>query len=149
MYQLKTEADFDSAHFLSGYTGKCSNLHGHRWHVEIEIKSQHLEKTGQGRGMLVDFGDLKKDLKELADSLDHTMIYEENTLRPKTLEALTEEGFRLVKVPFRPTAENFSEYFFRKMKEKGYPVKKAIVYETPNNCAAYWEPEEETEAAWL
>ena len=35
MYQLKTEADFDSAHFLSGYTGKCSNIHGHRWHVEI------------------------------------------------------------------------------------------------------------------
>ena len=115
MYQLKTEADFDSAHFLSGYTGKCSNIHGHRWHVEIEIESRKLEKNGQGRGMLVDFGDLKKDLRELADSMDHTLIYEENTLRPKTLEALDEEGFHLVKVPFRPTAENFSEYFFRKM----------------------------------
>ena len=72
MYQLKTEADFDSAHFLSGYTGKCSNIHGHRWHVEIEIESRKLEKNGQGRGMLVDFGDLKKDLRELADSMDHT-----------------------------------------------------------------------------
>ena len=136
MYQLKTEADFDSAHFLSGYTGKCSNIHGHRWHVEIEIESRKLEKNGQGRGMLVDFG-------------DHTLIYEENTLRPKTLEALDEEGFHLVKVPFRPTAENFSEYFFRKMEEKGYPVKRAVVYETPNNCAAYRETEEETEAVWL
>ena len=86
MYQLKTEADFDSAHFLSGYTGKCSNIHGHRWHVEIEIESRNLEKNGQERGMLVDFGDLKKDLRELADSMDHTLIYEENTLRPKTLE---------------------------------------------------------------
>ena len=121
MYQLKTEADFDSAHFLSGYTGKCSNIHGHRWHVEIEIESR----------------------------MDHTLIYEEKTLRPKTLEALDEEGFHLVKVPFRPTAENFSEYFFRKMKEKGYPVKRAVVYETPNNCAAYRETEEETEAVWL
>ena len=118
MYQLKTEADFDSAHFLSGYTGKCSNIHGHRWHVEIEIESRKLEKNGQGRGMLVDFGDLKKDLRELADSMDHTLIYEENTLRPKTLEALDEEGFHLVKVPFRPTAENFSEYFFRKMEDR-------------------------------
>ena len=142
-------ADFDSAHFLSGYTGKCSNIHGHRWHVEIEIESRKLEKNGQGRGMLVDFGDLKKDLRELADSMDHTLIYEENTLRPKTLEALDEEGFHLVKVPFRPTAENFSEYFFRKMEEKGYPVKRAVVYETPNNCAAYRETEEETEAVWL
>ena len=86
--------------------------------MEIEIESRELEKNGQERGMLVDFGDLKKDLKELADSMDHTLIYEENTLRPKTLEALNEEGFHLVKVPFRPTAENFSEYFFRKMKEK-------------------------------
>ena len=101
------------------------------------------------RGMLVDFGDLKKDLKELADSMDHTLIYEENTVRPKTLEALNEEGFHLVKVPFRPTAENFSEYFFRKMKEKGYSVKRAVVYETPNNCAAYRESEEEREAAGL
>ena len=50
MYQLKTEADFDSAHFLSGYTGKCSNIHGHRWHVEIEIESRNLEKNGQERG---------------------------------------------------------------------------------------------------
>ena len=149
MYQLKTEADFDSAHFLSGYTGKCSNIHGHRWHVEIEIESRNLEKKGQERGMLVDFGDLKRDLKDLADSMDHTLIYEENTLRPKTLEALNEEGFHLVKVPFRPTAENFSEYFFRKMKEKGYPVKRAVVYETPNNCAAYRESEEEREAAGL
>ena len=54
MYQLKTEADFDSAHFLSGYTGKCSNIHGHRWHVEIEIESRKLEKNGQEHGMLVD-----------------------------------------------------------------------------------------------
>ncbi len=69
--------------------------------------------------------------------------------RRKTLEALDEEGFHLVKVPFRPTAENFSEYFFRKMEEKGYPVKRAVVYETPNNCAAYRETEEETEAVWL
>ena len=38
MYQLKTVADFDSAHFLSGYQGKCANIHGPRWHVEIEIQ---------------------------------------------------------------------------------------------------------------
>ena len=38
---------------------------------------------------------------------------------------------------------------FRKMEEKGYPVKRAVVYETPNNCAAYRETEEETEAVWL
>ena len=42
-----------------------------------------------------------------------------------------------------------TDYLFRKMEEKGYPVKRAVVYETPNNCAAYRETEEETEAVWL
>ena len=68
MYQLKTVADFESAHFLSGYQGKCANIHGHRWHVEIEIQAEYLEMQGQMRGMLVDFGDLKRDLKKLADA---------------------------------------------------------------------------------
>ncbi len=137
MYQLKTVADFDSAHFLSGYQGKCSNIHGHRWHVEVEIQAEHLEMQGQTRGMLVDFGDLKKDLKKLADELDHTLIFECGTLKEKTVEALREEGFILIEVPFRPTAENFSKYFFDRMRTLGYPVASATVYETPNNCAVY------------
>ena len=37
MYKLKTKASFDSAHFLKDYDGKCSNIHGHRWTVEIEV----------------------------------------------------------------------------------------------------------------
>ena len=119
MYQLKTVADFDSAHFLSGYQGKCANIHGHRWHVEIEIQAEYLEMQGQMRGMLVDFGDLKRDLKKLADEFDHTLIYESGTLREKTVEALLEEGFRLTKVDFRPTAENFSRYFFDRMCRSG------------------------------
>ena len=76
-------------------------------------------------------------LKKLADELDHTLIYESGTLREKTVEALLEEGFRLTKVDFRPTAENFSRYFFDRMCGSGYPVSCATVYETPNNCAIY------------
>lgn len=137
MYQLKTAADFDSAHFLSGYQGKCANIHGHRWHVEMEIQAEHLETQGQTRGMLVDFGELKRDLKKLVDAFDHTFIYESGTLRETTVKALLEEGFRLTEVGFRPTAENFSKYFFEKMSESGYSVFSATVYETPNNCAVY------------
>ena len=65
MYTLKTEHSFDAAHFLYGYEGKCSNIHGHRWRVVAEVSSDELETTGQNRGMYVDFGDLKKDLKEI------------------------------------------------------------------------------------
>ena len=63
MYQLTTHASFDSAHFLSGYEGKCSNIHGHRWKLEVTVQSETLEQTGQIRGMVVDFGQLKDDIK--------------------------------------------------------------------------------------
>ena len=102
MYYIRSEGSFDSAHFLKGYIGKCSNIHG-------------------------------------CDAFDHCLIYEAGTLREKTLEALEEEGFRLVQVPFRPTAENFAYYFYAGIQEAGYPVCRVEVYETPGNCAVYEE----------
>lgn len=137
MYTLKTEQSFDSAHFLHGYKGKCSNIHGHRWTIVAEIFSYSLEQDGQLRGMIVDFSDFKHDLKLIADSLDHCLIYEKNTLKAKTLEVLKDENFKLVEVEFRPTAENFSKYIFDILMDKGYNVKSIAVYETPNNCAIY------------
>ena len=38
MYGLKTEASFDSAHFLTDYYGKCENLHGHRWRAVVYLE---------------------------------------------------------------------------------------------------------------
>ncbi len=137
MYQLKTSAAFDSAHFLAGYQGKCANLHGHHWVTEVCISGEELQKDDQQRGMLLDFGDLKKAVRNLADSFDHALIYEEHTLKSRTIEALQEENFRLIPVPFRPTAENFAEYFFNVLKEQGLPVSRVTVYETPDNCAEY------------
>ncbi len=141
MYIIKTESCFDSAHFLAGYEGKCSNIHGHRWRIVIEVAQENLNSDNQTRGMIVDFSQLKADLRAEANFLDHCLIMESGTLKAKTLEALNEEGFRIVEVPFRPTAENFAKYFFDKMTKKGYLVKRAVVYETENNCAAYSETE--------
>ena len=78
MYALKTQAHFDSAHFLHGYDGKCKNIHGHRWTVEAEITGETLQKDGFQRDMLIDFGDFKRELKNLADFYDHSLIYEKN-----------------------------------------------------------------------
>lgn len=139
MYTLKTDADFDSAHFLAGYEGKCANIHGHHWIVELETGSEYLAESGNYRGMIVDFSKLKADLKTIADALDHCLIYEKDTLKEKTLEVFREENFKVVEVGFRPTAENFAKYFYDEMKGKGYQVIKATVYETPKNCAAYME----------
>jgi len=137
LYQLKTSAAFDSAHFLAGYDGKCANLHGHHWKTEVIIQGDDLQESGQQRGMLIDFGDLKKAVRNLADSFDHALIYEENTLKPKTIEALNDEHFKLIPVPFRPTAENFAKYFFDILSNQGLPVHQVTVWETPDNCAVY------------
>ncbi len=139
MYTLKAEAAFDSAHFLSGYKGKCSNLHGHRWVISAEICSEKLHSEGQLRGMVADFGDIKQDLKALADEFDHAFIYEKGSLRSTTVAALTEENFRLIEVDFRPTAENFAEYFYNRLSKIGYGVSSVTVYETSNNCATFMD----------
>ncbi len=49
MYLLKTAATFDSAHFLSGYNGKCANIHGHTWKLEVAISSQELPRAERNR----------------------------------------------------------------------------------------------------
>lgn len=137
MYRLKSEASFDSAHFLKGYDGKCANIHGHRWRVVAEIGSETLIESGHLEGMIVDFGDLKSDLKALADAMDHTLIYQKGTLKPSTIVCLEEEGFSLYEVDTRPTAENMSKYFYDALSERGYCVLRVEVFETPNNSAVY------------
>lgn len=137
MYRLKVKAAFDSAHFLSGYNGKCANIHGHRWTVEVEIKGDGLQQTGEKKGMLIDFGDLKKTVKELADSYDHALIYESGSLRENTLAALIDENFRLIEVSFRPTAENFAKHFYDILSGQELEISSVTVYETPDNCAVY------------
>ena len=109
MFLLKTSASFDSAHFLCGYNGKCANIHGHTWRVEVAVGDEKLVESGEKRGMVIDFSDLKKS-----------------------------EGFSLKEVPFRPTAENFARHFYKALAEK-LPVRRVTVYETPDNCAEYEE----------
>lgn len=139
LYTLKTSAAFDSAHFLAGYNGKCSNIHGHRWVIEVKAVGSELQKDGSKRGMLIDFSDLKEAVKTLADSFDHALIYEKGSLKEKTINALNEENFRMIELDCRPTAENLAELFFRMLKKKGIPVTSVAVYETPENCAVYGE----------
>ena len=137
MYYLKTSASFDSAHFLAGYEGKCANIHGHRWKVEVSINGEVLQQEGTKRGMLIDFSDLKKAVHDMADSFDHALIYESGSMKETTIAAMNDEGFRLIEVPFRPTAENFAKYFFDVLSGQGLSVRSVTVYETPDNCAVY------------
>ncbi len=137
MHELKTDAFFDSAHFLADYHGKCENLHGHRWRMEVTIGSSQLGDAGTERDMVCDFGKFKEIVRGIAEEYDHTFLVEEGTLSKKTVKALEKEGFSLKVLPFRTTAENLASHLFQRLTEAGLPVVQVEVDETPNNRAIY------------
>lgn len=137
MYGLKTESSFDASHFLTDYHGKCENLHGHRWRVVARLEVRELQREGTCKDMVVDFGDFKAALRELTEQLDHRFLVEAGSLAPDTLACLDREGFKLLEMPFRTTAENLAKWFFEQLAARGLPVAQVDVYETPNNCAYY------------
>ena len=137
MYALQTEASFDSAHFLTDSYGTCENLHGHRWRIVVTIAQESLQTDGTMKDMVLDFGVFKRTVRELADSLDHTFLIEEGSLKPATLAALEDEGFKLTILPFRTTAENLARYVAEQLMAHGLPVVEVECDETPNN-RAFW-----------
>jgi 6-pyruvoyltetrahydropterin/6-carboxytetrahydropterin synthase len=139
MYTIKSSYHFDSAHFLSNYSGKCKNIHGHRWTVEVEYTSLELNQSKQNSGMICDFSELKRELKNLCDYYDHSLILEKGSLQEETINCLLDESFKVVMVDFRTTAENFSKHFYYHFKNKNYPVKSVTVFETQSNSAKYEE----------
>lgn len=139
MYSIISECEFDSAHFLKGYPGKCANIHGHRWRVVCEIETECLITEGIEEGMVTDFKNIRLALKALAATLDHKLIYQIDTLKSTTESALIEEGFALCALPFRPTAENLSKYLYDQLKADNWQLRYLTVYETPNNAATYRE----------
>lgn len=137
MYKLKTSSSFDGAHFLYEYDGKCRNIHGHRWNVVAVIYGENLNTDNQTRGMLVDFSSFKKDLKEITEEYDHSLIIEKGSLKEETLAALRAESFKINILEVRPTAENLAKVFYDRLSEMGYEVYEMTVYETQDNCATY------------
>lgn len=67
MYEIRVEADFAAAHFLRDYHGKCENLHGHNYKVYAHVRGSNLDEGG----MLLDFTQIKKTLRNVCELLDH------------------------------------------------------------------------------
>jgi 6-pyruvoyltetrahydropterin/6-carboxytetrahydropterin synthase len=72
MYELKVISKFAAAHQLKMVTQKCENLHGHNWKVEVLVSGKELNSAG----VLMDFGEIKKHLSVIMDSLDHRFLNE-------------------------------------------------------------------------
>lgn len=134
MFFLQVEDSFDSAHFLEKYEGKCRNIHGHRWKVVIEVKGDKLND----QGFIMDFGEIKMHLKELVSLYDHALLIERRSMDKEKLEWLKQEH-HVIELDFIPTAENLSQYFYQKLKEKIININSVTVFETPNNLVKYTE----------
>ena len=72
MFELKVTNHFAAAHNLREFYGKCENLHGHNWFVEVRVRAKELDKTG----LAIDFGVIKKHLNEVLDLIDHKYLNE-------------------------------------------------------------------------
>lgn len=118
MYRIKIEAYFSSAHFLRGYKGKCEELHGHNWKVEVTAQNNTLDKAG----MVLDFKDIKMELNEVLEKLDH-----------KCLNNLA--YFKRA----NPTSENIAQYIYASLKKRIANLNSVTVWESHNCCATYCE----------
>ncbi|MGM9928103.1 MAG: 6-pyruvoyl trahydropterin synthase family protein [Lysinibacillus sp.] len=141
MFILKNEIQFDSAHYLSGYDGKCSNLHGHRYRLIAKVASETLHEEGQLRGMVDDFGNIKKVLKTIEEQFDHKLIIEDNEDGKAVAHQLKQlqNNFDILFVPYRPTAEEMARHIFHLIKQKGVNVTEVELFETPTNSCIYKE----------
>lgn len=120
MFELSIKSDIASAHFLRGYPGKCKDLHGHTWKVEVFLQKEELNDIG----MVEDFAVLKKNFKQFLEQLDH-----------KCLNDL--DYFKEI----NPTAENIAKYIFDHFqKEVGdLTVTRVQVWESDVASASYWK----------
>jgi 6-pyruvoyltetrahydropterin/6-carboxytetrahydropterin synthase len=133
MYKVTKHIDFCYGHRLLNYDGQCRHLHGHNGRVEVDIETETLD----GRGMVVDFADIKRILKAWIDeTLDHRMLL--NKADP-LVPVLKQRGELLVTLDENPTAENIARLIFDHARSKGLPVVEVRLWETPTSFASYRE----------
>ncbi len=121
MFEIMIERHFSSAHQLRGYKGKCENLHGHNYKIEVYVRGAELDNIG----LLVDFGDVKVAADEIVNYLDHRNINE--------LPPFDEE--------LNPSAENLARYILEfiasRIDDDRVQVYKVRCFETPTSVATY------------
>jgi len=121
VYEVKIISEFNSAHRLRNYKGKCENLHGHNWRVEVGVSSPGLDANG----FVIDFIDLKKITNDFLKKLDHKVLNSLSFFKRKN-----------------PSAEHIAQLIFREVSKKlprGLSLKNVAVWETGANCAIYSE----------
>ena len=120
MFEISAEYSFAAGHALRGYKGKCENVHGHNYKIQVTVAGERLNSIG----LLMDFVDLRAAIKGLVDRLDHRFL---NDLPPFD--------------ELNPSAENIAKYFYDgldpQVRQLGNQVSAVKVWETDTTSATY------------
>ncbi|QMT31177.1 6-carboxytetrahydropterin synthase QueD [Alysiella filiformis] len=141
MFKTAKQFTFDMAHMLDGHDGKCQNLHGHTYVLQVEV-SGSLHETGAKKGMVMDFADLKDIVKtHILDKMDHAFIYDNtNERETQVADLLNKLDSKTYGIASRTTAEEMARHIFTVLKTQAdLPVSLIRLWETPSSYCEYAE----------
>ncbi len=106
--RITKQFTFETGHALYGYDGKCRNVHGHSYKLAVTVIGYpNTDPNYVKYGMVIDFGDLKKIVKEeVVDQFDHATVFNQNTPHVDLAKELQDRGHHVILVDYQPTSEN-------------------------------------------
>ena len=118
MIRITKQFSFETGHALYGYDGKCRNVHGHSYKLWVTVIGKPVtDEKNVKLGMVIDFGDLKKIVKqEIVDVFDHATVFNKNTPHLELANELQSRGHEVILVDYQPTSENMIQDFAEKIK---------------------------------
>lgn len=118
--RITKQFSFETGHALYGYDGKCKNVHGHSYKLSVTVIGQPIkDATNVKFGMVIDFGDLKKIVKEeIVDVFDHATVFNKNTPHVELAKELEQRGHNVLLVNYQPTSEMMVIDFAKKITKR-------------------------------
>jgi len=118
--RITKQFNFETGHALYGYDGKCKNVHGHSYKLSVTVTGEPISDNSNVKfGMVIDFGDLKKIVKEeIVDLFDHATVFNKNTPHVELAKELQDRGHHVLLVDYQPTSEMMVIDFAKKIKAR-------------------------------
>ena len=118
--RITKQFSFETGHALYGYDGKCRNVHGHSYKLSVTVIGTPISDSSNVKfGMVIDFSDLKKIVKEeIVDVFDHATVFNKNTPHVELAKELSDRGHSVLLVDYQPTSEMMVINFAEKIKQR-------------------------------
>lgn len=147
--RITKQFNFETGHALYGYDGKCRNVHGHSYKLSVTVIGTPIIDTSHVKlGMVIDFGDLKKIVKEeIVDQFDHATVFNKNTPHIELAKELMNRGHNVILADYQPTSENMVIDFAAKIKARlpeNIQLHSLKLQETETSFAEWFASENET-----